>query len=295
MKLFKTTLTPHSQFATILKGDTLFGQLCWSIVHLYGSDRLTTLLKRYDESPFIIISDAFSKGYLPKPKMPSKYLGEKSEDKKTNRKKVWLSFDDLMRGNYTSAISDKELKSVDEYHSSVQNSINYKTFNTGIEPFSPYGIELINYTPKDIYILLDESQISKEELYEALSFMGEYGYGKKSTIGKGRFMVSELEDIDIVAESRAYMALGPFKPKVDNAKELFYETFVRFGKMGANRATKNAFKVPQLLADTASVVCFEEKRSLQYIGESIRNVSNYYKDAVQQGYAIVLPIQKGCK
>jgi len=292
MKLFKTTLTPISQFATTLKGDTLFGQLCWSIAHVYGSDKLTQLLSLYDETPFVVVSDAFAKGYVPKPKMPSVYLGEKSEDKKINRKKIWLTLKDLTAGNYTLALKDDEVGNNDTSYSSVHNAIDYKTFGTGTDLFAPYSQEVIDYAEKDMYLLLDESQFSKEELHQVLTFMGEYGYGKKSTIGKGRFVVSALEEIDLSTASKVYMTLSPAKLDTVNAQECFYDTFVRFGKFGGNRAVKNAFKVPQLMADCAAVLVFDEAQDLQYIGRSIRNVSAIYKDAVQQGYAIVMPIKE---
>jgi len=122
--------------------------------------------------------------------------------------------------------------------------------------------------------------------------MGEYGYGKKSTIGKGRFVIAELEEVEVIAEAKTYMTLCPSKLDKEEVRELFYDTFVRFGKLGGSRAAKNAFKVPQLLADTAAVVCFDENKTIRYVGQSIRNISSQYKDAVQQGYAIVLPIKE---
>jgi len=42
-------------------------------------------------------------GYLPKPKMPSRFLKEKSENKKLNRKKIWLTLEELLDGAYSQA------------------------------------------------------------------------------------------------------------------------------------------------------------------------------------------------
>ena len=41
MQAYKLTLTLQSAFATPLKGDTLFGQLCWAIRNRLGEDALT--------------------------------------------------------------------------------------------------------------------------------------------------------------------------------------------------------------------------------------------------------------
>ncbi len=40
------------------------------------------------------------------------------------------------------------------------------------------------------------------------------------------------------------------------------------------------------------MIQFKDMKDTQYIGKSIRNVSSQYKDAVHQGYAIVLPIKE---
>ena len=155
MKLYKTTITPKSYFATSLKGDTIFGQMCWSILYLFGKDRLENLLKEYENSPFLVVSDGFALGFLPKPKMPSKFLNEKSEEKKQNRKKVWLTINELQEGKYESARTDSEINEKIKVFSTMHNSINYKTFHTG-EGFDPYGVESYQISPKEVYFLIDE-------------------------------------------------------------------------------------------------------------------------------------------
>ena len=71
MKLYKTTFIPTSNFATTLKGDTLFGQICWAIRYTFGNDKLEALLLNYETKPFLVVSDGFAKGYLPKPSLPA--------------------------------------------------------------------------------------------------------------------------------------------------------------------------------------------------------------------------------
>ena len=291
MKLYKTSITPTSNFMTTLKGDTLFGQLCWSIVHAFGKEKLESLLASYDEKPFVVVSDAFALGCLPKPQMPSVYLKEDLAQKKKNRKKVWLRQEDLLLGNYDKAITDKTADNEDTRHNEVHNAIDYKSFTTGEAPFSPFSEEVIKYSSKDIYFLLDESKLTLKELEEAFLLMSEYGYGKKSSSGKGRFSFSAFEAVELKKTSNSFMTLSPSKLEGIETKECFYDTFVRFGKHGGNRAYENAFKKPQLLADTAAVVVMDDVKELTYLGQSIRNISTY-KDSVHQGYAIVVPLKE---
>ena len=297
MKLYKVAITPTSDFATTLRGDTLFGQMCWAIFYKFGKEKLEKLLEGYREGkePFLIVSDAFAKGYLPKPKMPSRFLDEKSEDKKINRKKVWLTLDELTSGVYSKARQDKEVNSSDKSSVNIHNALNYKTFHTG-DGFDPHGLTVTHLGDKDIYFLLDECQLSFDEFKEVLKLVSEMGYGKKTTIGKGRFEYDEddIEPIELDNSSKTFMTLSPFSPKAIEAKNIYYDPFTRFGKFGASRAYKNAFKKPILLADVSSVIEFNELQEHQYLGRAISGLSDIpeYSDTVHQGYSIVVPLKE---
>ena len=154
MRLHKTTITPTSNFATPLQGDTIFGHICWAIQFKYGEDRLNELLKDYEKEPFLVVSDGFVSGFLPKPTMPSFLLGEDSDKKKENRKRVWLGFNDLIDANFTNAKTDKEVDNNDKTINLVRNSINYKTFKTDEKSFASYGVDEFCLSKKDIYFLL---------------------------------------------------------------------------------------------------------------------------------------------
>ena len=291
MKLCKTTITQQSKFVTPLKGDTFFGQLCWMVVFKYGEERLQKLLKYYQNKPFLIVSDGFAKGYLPKPKLPSVYLNEDVDKKKENRKKIWLTDTDLQNGNFNIAKTNDDISNIDDEAENIHNSLNYKTFRTDKDNFAPYSIINYTFSQKDIYFYIDEELFSKDELNEILALLSEYGYGKDNTIGKGRFSFDELKEVNIEFSSKTVMALSPFSPEGIKAKEIFYEPYTKFGKMGANRAYKNPFKKPIILADSGSVVVFEEQFKKPYIGKAIYDIEDIYNDVIHQGYAITIPIK----
>lgn len=290
MKLYKTTITPLSNFSTTLKGDTLFGQMCWAVRYALGNDRLEALLNKYETDPFLVVSDGFARGYLPKPSMPSRYLNENSDEKKENRKKIWMNREDLRNGKYTKAKTNSDVGNLNKTESIVRNSINYKTSTTGADGFDPYGENETRLTPQDIYFLINDD-FTLDELKKSLDLLSGMGYGKDSTIGKGRFDIGEFEEIDTGVPSATYMALSPFSPSGMQYKELFYEPFTRFGKSGASRANTNPFKRPILMADSATVIHFDVKKELNYVGQAIKNVSSY-SDIVHQGYAIVVPMKE---
>jgi CRISPR-associated protein Csm4 len=290
MTLYKTTLTPIASFGTSLKGDTLFGQICWTITYKYGEERLNALLKNYETDPFLIVSDGFAKGYLPKPSLPSTLLGENSDEKKSNRKKVWLTLEALQNGEFFKAKREDEIGYQNIPSNVMRNSINYKTFTTGSDGFDPYGENEYRVSPQEIYLLISDV-FSIEELNDIFTLLSQTGYGKNTTIGKGRFTVSSFEPVRLHDQSTTYVTLSPFVAQGLKCQQLFYEPFTRFGKHGASLANKNPFKKPLLLADKGSVVVFEKAQPLQYIGKAIKGHS-VHEQTVHQGYAITVPIKE---
>jgi CRISPR-associated protein Csm4 len=289
MELFKTTIVPVSNFATQLKGDTLFGQICWAIKFVFGEERLASLLADYSTRPFLVVSDGFAKSHLPKPKLPQHLLNE-TGDKKANRKKIWIDHESLRAGLYLNAKTWDEVGG-DTTISIVRNSINYKSFSTGEEGFAPYSNTETVLLPKDVYCLIDVSVFGLDDLTKAFKFISEYGFGKDSSIGKGRFEFANFTKIDSQCTSMTYMALSPFSPNNLECQQIYYEPFTRFGKHGASMSNSNPFKNPIVMADTASVIHFDSVKSLSYIGKAITNIS-VHKDTVHQGYAIVIAIKE---
>lgn len=291
MKLYKTTITPLSSFGTTLKGDTIFGHICWAIC-LKNKNRLNELLKGYEKEPFLVVSDAFVSGYFPKPTAPSTMLGENLADKKVNRKKVWLNWEDLQNGDFSLAKSDDELEKPMVTFLSIKNKINRLTFTTDGGDFAPYSMSEYMTVPQDVYFLLDTDKMNLDELKDAFSLVGKMGYGKKASIGKGRFEVGEFCEIESFfnENSNAFMTLSP--SSLENFSEIYYEPFTRFGKHGASLASDKPFKSPVLLAQSGALIVpnDDEKTKIQkaaYIGKGIKGHSSH-EESVQQGYAIVV-------
>jgi len=292
MKLYKTTITPLSTFATLLQGDTLFGQLCWAIRYSFGEDKLKELLNDYQEEPFMIVSDGFASGYVPKPSIPSRLLSENPDEKKTNRKKIWLTLEHLQNAQFLKAKSNQEAAYTNTKDSVVKNSINYKTFTTGDDGFDPYSEEEMKLSKHDIYILLDEQKFSLKDLHKSINTVSEMGFGKNSSIGKGRFSFSNFSGVSLQKQtSTTYMTLSNSTLEGVECKNIFYTPITKFAKHGASLATASAFKKPLLLAKSGSVIIFNENKTVQYIGKAIQGHSSY-KETVHQGYSIVIPLKE---
>ncbi|GHS86291.1 CRISPR-associated protein, Csm4 family [Campylobacterota bacterium] len=292
MKLLKTTITPRSNFATPLKGDTLFGQLCWAVVFAFGEERLKKLLATYTQKPFLVVSDAFQKGFLPKPTLPLSFFNacdpNGEVDKKEERKKKWIALNDLQNGALHKAENPEKFES-EKPHSIMHNSIDRRTFKTGEDGFAPYATTEFLPSEKEIYCLIDSDQLNANELNAVFASFRDSGFGKDTTIGKGRFEFLQFQEASFGGYKNAVMALSPFSPQHIDCKKIYYDPFTRFGKKGASRAHQNPFKKPLLLADTGAVICFDQPYEKPFIGQAITGHSSH-NDIVHQGYAIALPI-----
>ncbi|MBD3843459.1 MAG: hypothetical protein IE909_16570 [Campylobacterales bacterium] len=291
MKLYKTTLTPISNFATTLKGDTLFGQICWAIRYTFGETKLESLLSNYESSPFLVVSDGFATGFVPKPSLPSSLLSEDSDKKKENRKKIWLTLKELQNGEFNQAKTDDEVGNKSKTIATVKNSLNYKTFTTDDSgTFAPYSERESAISPKDVYFLVSDS-FTLDELQSALNTVSQMGFGKNASIGKGFFTFSTFEEIKLTQTSKTLMTLSPAVLEGQSIKKAYYEPFTRFGKHGADLANKNPFKKPLLLANSGAIVVFDESYTKPYIGKAIKGHSSH-QNTVHQGYGIVIPTKE---
>ena len=99
MEHFRLAIEPQSAFATPLRGDTLFGHLCWALRDGLGESRLRELLQGYTEDrPFAVVSDPFPEHCWPRPAVPPVVFGSLDpRERKSATKRVWLRHHDFTR------------------------------------------------------------------------------------------------------------------------------------------------------------------------------------------------------
>lgn len=204
MQTYRFTLKTQTAFGTPLVGDSLFGQFCWAVVQRYGEIRLENLLNGYtDQKPFIVISDAFPKGYLPLPVLPSQ-LWEKGEeqDRKKLKKKMWIEFEHHSQAVniwQKSAKNDAEIGLQKTMQDQPHNTLNRQTMTTGENEFAPYSMSQIWYpqhTELDLYVVFDDARISLDEVKQCLSDIGKIGFGRDASIGLGKFELAQAQAVE---------------------------------------------------------------------------------------------------
>ncbi len=316
MQSLRFTIQPQSAFATPLMGDTLFGQLCWTIRHKYGDSRLDELLRTYATGkPFCVVSDGFPSGYIPRPSLPLFSMASSAEKSEGERKRwkglqwmplsalhqpvtQWLDFcQSAGELGQASELYSAWLKSEGRTH----NSINSMTGTTGEGGFAPYSVAQSWYHPNallDIYIQIDTALISVDELKSAFSDIGLSGYGKDASTGRGQFEIanSAIAELPKQADSNSWMVLSPCAPQGMgfNADKSYWQLFTRFGRHGSLGAISGQpFKNPVLLVRAGSVFTPSSFSVKSFLGQGLGGCGELSKaipQTVHQGYAPVVSL-----
>ena len=312
MKTIKIILKIKSPIVSKFQSDTLFGHFAWSIYFLYGEERLKELLKNFKTKPFIVFSDGFEKGKLPKPflepfLMPPNSMDLNKKYKKTSfLPKNWILdnidnlkdevlfnlfqkniYDECLENPCENCKKEKDNIKLKKTVLTLKNSIDRKINKTtkGL-----YSIKETFYKDYEIeiYSKFDENQISIKEIKSIFEFIGKRGYGRDKSIGKGKFEVKIIKDF----EEKKYFQID--KTKVfylnlstmfkDNDLELSYgKKFTKFPKAGGYLAISFPFKNPVVMFQAGST--FLVKNYKDFYGSAKEDVFNK-KGYFHSGYSI---------
>jgi len=291
MKLIKIKINPLSTFLTFPKGDMIFGQF---IHYIFNTNhKFKSLFENYlKEEPKIIFSDFLPDEFIYKPSLPIDFFEVAQENKKEFQKRNWVKIENLQEIIKVKDNSFYPYEELSFYKKEirVRNSLNRLSFSTDSSgEFAPYSMEEITFLYQPVvYVLFDEKYLNEKEILKILEDIGQSGFGKKGSIGKGAFKVSldkEFKGFKKI-DSNYYITLSPTILYKDiNIKESFYNTFNRYGKY---HASNTPFKKPLLMADSGAVVKLDTKK--EYIGSSIDN--GIKETSFVQGYSIIVPIKE---
>jgi CRISPR-associated protein Csm4 len=303
MKVFRAKISPNTSFATALHSDSLFGALCWVIQKNEGTDSLKDFLVPfiYGEPP-LVLSNGFPGDLLPKPMIPFS-IGDEEYDQsgkdqliqmaaegKRIKKVEYLNLDELnnVLCGRRDVISSKPKPYVDM--AVMHNRINRWSGNTseGGELFSTVE-RFSDVDHWSIYIKAKDEWAEKVEKW--LEILGEMGFGKRKSVGKGSFTLVDFEafdDFELPQSPNAFVTMSNFIPSSKDPVKGFYKTFVKYGKLDGEYAIEGVpFKKPLLMLIPGSV--FKTDAVKEYYGRMVTGVSANYPEVVHYGYAFVIP------
>jgi CRISPR-associated protein Csm4 len=316
-----------SPIVTQFQSDTIFGHICWAIRFIHGeaSDKLNVFLNSYDNSehPPLLVSNGFPKGYLSKPIIQPIKQEEletivdtkdmiKNSFKIKNIKKIEYITNDhfnylqkekitpiklfkIMFNGYDSIVDDlSKVKSSVVQHNII-NRIEGSVKTGGLysqEEFF-YDFEDINSGIFEIY--LKTNFFSKEELKRIFEYIKIDGFGKDKSTGKGYFDFEIKEGIDLpeAENPNAFMTLSSYIPSKKDSIKGYYQTFLKFGKLGGLYAKGspevggNPFKKPLIMFSAGSTFYENNFSKEKMYGSLLRNV---HHNAEIRHYAYAFPI-----
>lgn len=246
------------------------------------------------------------------------------KSRKENKGKKWLLLQDNLQIQleWRNMLDDKELYEL--HHASLpedwkrrirlaprqqrrpfssaeqqHNTINRLTMTTGKGEFAPYSTINTWYLPELEFVIFacaDDEACNAEQLREAFTGVGQWGFGRDASTGLGRFAVGAVDKITMPGNTQAdaCLTLGPCVPAADCYQEMFFTPFTRFGRHGAQLLhTGKPFKNPVVMADEGAVFVSGTGKLPQrpYLGRAVGNISKAQPEAVCQGYSLFLPMQ----
>ena len=301
----------ESDLGTPMRGDTLFGQLCWTWRLADGEAALTRALAGYAEGePFLIVSDACPAGFVPKPEISAPPISQEqladTRDwicRKAWSARRWLPARALSRA-LVEAFREDELErppaTWETLHS--HNTINRLTGTTGTGVFAPYQTAVTAFASGarevEVHCLHDPDRLTEVALTDLMRQMGLSGFGRDASIGLGKFRVEGVAAAGFRAGSYA-VTLAPCRPTPEQVVEAgsYWRTFTRFGRHGAAASAGQVFKTPVLLADSGALLCMRDAAvDRAFVGTGLGGdgrLSRQIPATVHQAYAPVLPVDLG--
>lgn len=311
-----------SPVVTRFQSDSLFGHICWAVRFLKWDepDRLHDFLDCYDnkQSPPLLISNGFPKGYLPKPVIPpvtqnelDDVIGRGNRIENSYKIKEIKKIDVISKHNFKQLCKDKItpsslFKIINENFEEIvklkdkeQSAIvQHNTINR-IKNRVEKGL----YTQEEIFfdenggefeIYLKTYYFTLKELQRIFTYISEGGVGKDKSTGKGSFdfVIKNGFDLPESEEPNAFMSLSSYIPRKADPKNGFYNTLLKYGKLGgiyskgASEVYKNPFKKP-LIMFAAGSTFYDSNINEKTYGSLLKDV---HKNDKIRHYAYAFPV-----
>ena len=291
MLYYKYTLKPITPFSTYPASDTVFGQICRMLE--YSGEDMDKLLADYESEPFAVVSDMLLQGAGSAVLESKKHFDgnradkvKEMKDRKKRKAENMTLIESVLNGRLNEKIPLTTFKTMQV----VRNSISRDSGGTEKDNFSPYSVfETFYYNDVrfHLYAYIKDEYI--ELVTKAITLMGEFGFGKDASIGKGRFLFEGIEEchVDNNKPYNAVYTLGNCVLEGLKCGNMYYDVCTRFGKHGGGE--RRPFKNPVVMAKQGALL-FMRDIDKPYIGKAIKGLS-YDEKTVHQGYSLYIPVE----
>lgn len=202
MTLYRVTLRLQGPLGSPPVGPMLFGQLCWIVAEHDGPDAMPDWL---DPDRMWRLSDALPQGYLPKPLARPRILDRAQMQDAKQRKKAalvsreaWLAHRAAWDENRVpvDAIKSWPEASLKRAHNTIDRQRGTVAAEGGLH-FAHEDWRFTNAPLLDLYV---ETGDAPDRIERLLGLLGEAGFGRDASTGRGRFMVEGVARDDALAD-----------------------------------------------------------------------------------------------
>jgi CRISPR-associated protein Csm4 len=311
-------IRPVSPWITPLHADTIFGHLCWKIVRERGSADLNDFLGVMGRTPLFTLSDVLPAGMLYRPLL----IGRMGNNGRSTIEESILALDKSRTfaksayvpaqalADYVAAedasgafenLANQAVATHDFFSgdSITKNTINRFTGRVGDEGglYSLATTEASSAKSGGMLALLVKIPEQQRQAYQDwdvekhLSTAFTQGFGKKKSTGYGQFKIESWQDWQNPIKQPKHnklVAQSGFVPSDHDPTDGAYAIFVKYGKLGEERAVgNNPHKKPLIMIRPGAT--FKVNAKYQgYVGGMISGLSDAYPDVTQYAYGMTL-------
>ena len=271
MKLHRLTLRLQSPLGTPLAGPTLFGQLCWIRHDGWGAAALSDWLS--DPARMWRVSDGFPHDFLPKPlcsapaRPESGQTPRRSEDFKARKKLVFVRRDQWLAHRESWDEAEIPLAAMRKDPALPRRLAHNVVDRHGRGTLDEGGLFFTDEDWRfaspgraedalvDIYVEADAPQ---DEIAGMFAALGESGFGRDASTGRGRWKVETIAADEALADGgpattpsarRMTLTRGILTP--ETMRDALWRVQPHFGRTGPQLALAGTspFKRPVLLIE----------------------------------------------
>ncbi|MDY7019135.1 MAG: hypothetical protein SU899_03560 [Chloroflexota bacterium] len=300
MKWYRIKFKAKSWFSSDWQADTIWGHLCWGLNHLYGEQKLSDFIAAYNkQQPLVLVSNGFPDDLLPRPILPQVPLDSRAEleeqkeqfkRQKDAKKATFLDYEEFalaLKGEIIFPSSKAKIKQ----RVTLKNQINRITNTTGTGEGTLYPFEEYYYNTITIYAKIAEGfEDTAQRLFD---YLAKTGYGKRKSVGYGWLEMLEFEPFsgfDSPSDANGFVSLSNFVPAAQDPAQGYWNTLIKYGKLGEEYANSdNPFKKPLLMLTAGSV--FYDSAIREYYGKLVAELNTSHPKVVQYGFALPVPMK----
>jgi CRISPR-associated protein Csm4 len=288
--------------------------------YLNGFKKLEEIMKHIiesNENHFIAFSDGFINDSLPKPIIaPYKFEYSELKNSKEYKKTEFINAEFLV--NSRKNLNDKDIfynwlkkkpvlkdeakinnnKSITTTENILKNSVNRLTGTTYEGQL--YNSEETYFDPDKVsitlYVKYNDDIIKTEEVNNIISLMGELGFGKDASTGKGKYKIDggnsineEPDELKYFEGANAFMTLShgiPLdKTESESDCELNYGKIItKFPKHGGFLSNGDYFKNPFIVYKPGSTFLISDANTnniKEIYGKALNNISRHGGSHIQ--------------